>query len=212
MRTHFSFSQHRQGFTLLELLLVVGVIVTLLGLSAPAIQGAMSASRLKESADVVYNRIFEAQQLALTLGTETEVRLYRAPDLINAGPVDSLRKVRVFVLHAAPDGADAADATPLFTPTSAAESLHPSIVISSQATYNSLLGLGFKTDTDRNAEGSYVAFRFHADGTTNLAPDQCWFLTLLERNLEESKDKPKNFITLQVDPATGNLRRFQPGA
>ena len=200
------------GFTLLELLLVVAVIVGLLGVASPAIQGAMNATRLKESADLVYNRIFEAQQLALTLSTETEVRIYQAEDLVDTAPIPPLRKVQVFVLHAAADGADATDSTPTFTASGGAEAVHPSVVISSQSVYNSLLSRGFNNGSGQDATGSYLAFRFHPDGTTNLPPDQAWFLTLLERNQEASKAKPKNFITLQIDPATGGLRRFQPGA
>lgn len=202
----------RQGFTLLELLLVIAVIVSLLGVATPAIQGAMSASRLKESADTVYNRLFEAQQLAITLGTETEFRLYQAPDLVTPDPIPPLRKVQVFVLRPAPDGADATDATQAFSPASSADALHPSVVVSSQPVYTSLLTLGFTNETKGAPPAGYLAFRFHADGTTNLPQGQTWFLTLLERHVEEGKAKPKNFITLQIDPATGTLRRFQPGA
>lgn len=212
MNTRIHRTHSRQAFTLLEMLLVVAVIVSLLGVASPAIQGAMSASRLKDSADLVYNRIFEAQQLAITLGTETELRIYQAPDLVDSSPVPSLRKVQVFVLRSEPDGSDATDTTPTFTPSSGSEALHPSIVVSSQPTYNSLLKLGYKSDSRRDTTGSYVAFRFHPDGSTNLPPSQCWFLTLIERQVEDSKVKPKNFITIQVDSATGTLRRFQPGA
>lgn len=207
----YSHHPSRSGFTLLELMMVVAIIVSLLGVAAPSIQGAMNASRLKDSADLVYNRIFEAQQLAITLGTTTELRVYQSPDLLDSGALLPLRKVQIYILHAEADGSDI-HSTPTFAPSSSAEALHPSVVISSQPTYTSLLGLGFQRDRENNVPGGYLAFRFHPDGSTNLPQAQPWFLTLLERTIEDAKSKPKNFITLQIDATTGTLRRFQPGA
>ncbi|MEM7012733.1 MAG: hypothetical protein AAF585_14760, partial [Verrucomicrobiota bacterium] len=62
-----------------------------------------------------------------------------------------------------------------------------------------------------------ISFEFLPDGGTNLpnAPasgDNQWFVTILpERfDLQNNRSNLKNFVTIQVDPATGAITRYQP--
>ena len=200
----------RQAFTLIEVLLVVLIIGTLVGITAPAIRGAVTASRLRDSAASISSELFEAQQLAISLGTETEVRFYQLPDLVAADPAPLLRKVQVFALGQPPNGPQAgANQGGVFVPAGPPHSLNSSLVISPASTFSSIVNLGFQTDkSDR--QGRFVAFRFHADGSTDLTPQKEWFLTVLEHKAGVAPVKPANFVTLQIDPASGRVRSFQP--
>ncbi len=97
-----------------------------------------------------------------------------------------------------------------FSPAGPPTSLHSSVVISPKHTLSSIVDLGFKQEKGDN-QGTFLSFRFHADGSTNLLPGKEWFLTFLERKPGQAiTTRPKNFITLQIDPASGHLRSFQP--
>ena len=198
------------AFTLIEVLLVIIIIGALLAVTTPAIQGAVAASRLRDSAASISSELFEAQQLAITQGTETEVRIYQLPDLADPDPSPVLRKVQVFTLSQPPDGPSAGeDAQGLFIPVGSPTSLGTGIIISSSTVFSSVVARGFQTDNHDHL-GRFVAFRFHADGSTDLTPNKEWFLTLVERKLSQHTVKPKNFVTLQIDPASGHVRSFQP--
>lgn len=200
----------RQAFTLVEILLVVLIIGTLLGISAPAIQGAVMASRLRDSAASIASELFEAQQLAVSLGTETEVRFYQLPDPMVGDSTPLLRKVQVFTLSQPATGPQAvANQGGVFVPVGPPHSLNSGLVISPVSAFSSIVDLGFQTDKDDRL-GRFVAFRFHADGSTDLTPQKEWFLTVLERKAGRLPAKPVNFVTLQIDPASGRVRSFQP--
>ena len=198
------------AFTLVEVLLVVIIIGALVTITAPSIQGAVTASRLRDSAASISNELFEAQQLAITLGTETEVRFYQVPDPASGDAVPLLRKFQTYTLSQPPDGPGVTAAqSGVFVPAGQPTSVHYSVVISSGVAQSSIVALGFNTDKN-DPHGPFIGFRFHADGSTDLSPKKEWFLTVVERKPGGGATKPVNFVTLQIDPASGRVRSFQP--
>lgn len=67
----------RAGFTLLELLLVLGIIVLMTGLAWPALRSSMAKNRLRDSAQQLRVELARARLSAMEHGTPLEFR-YRA--------------------------------------------------------------------------------------------------------------------------------------
>ena len=58
----------------------------------------------------------------------------------------------------------------------------------------------------------FVAFRFLANGSTNLSPSVQWYMTLrvLKDPIVNGGQMPANFFTLQIDPVSGSMKNFRP--
>jgi len=76
-RIHFEKRADRAGFTLLELLLVLGIIVLMTGLAWPALRASMAKNRLRDSAQQLRVELARARLSAMEHGTPLEFR-YRA--------------------------------------------------------------------------------------------------------------------------------------
>ncbi len=204
-------THHRPGFTLLEILVVVSILAVLAMVSAPYIAGIAASARLRTAADTVHNRLLEAQSLAILFNTDVELRLYEVADLIDGRT--TLRRLRILTLRPPEDDPAAAAAanttTDVFEPVGAVTSLDQEIEISTDVKLSSIINLGFTPSTS-DRYGQYIALRFHADGSPALLPAKPWFLTLHEKDAHLNEKKLKNFVTLQIDAATGRLRTFQP--
>ncbi len=76
----------RDGFTLVEMLVVIAVISLLLAVSAPAFLGSITGSRMSQAGDQFAGLLSEAQQRAVATGRPIEIRLYRqATDGVDSG-------------------------------------------------------------------------------------------------------------------------------
>lgn len=206
------FRRKSSGFSLIEIIVVLSVVTLLVTASAPYVSGMLSATRLRTAADAVYNRLLEAQSLAMLFNTDSELRLYEVPDLIDATSRPTLRKLRILTLQP-PEAGTASDTSPtpnLFEPVGAATNLEQGVEINPTATHSSIVDLGFTEPESEDETGRYVAVRFRPDGSVGLQPGRPWFLTLHEKDAHLRGDKLKNFITIQIEPATGRLRTFQP--
>lgn len=196
----------RPGFTLIELIVVVSIITVIAVLSAPYIAGIAASARLRTALEAVQNRLMEAQSLAILFNTDAELRVYEAADLIDGRP--TLRKLRIHTLRP-PEDETNAPTTDGFEPVGAVTSLDQEIEISSDATRSSIIDLGFQQNAS-DIYGRYIALRFHSDGSPALQPTRPWFLTIHEKDAQLRDSKLKNFVTIQIDAATGHLRTFQP--
>lgn len=195
------------GFTLVELLAVMLVLVLLLALAAPALLGSMSASRLATAGDLLLNKLSEAQQLAIASDSEVEVRFYEQPDAQGADATPRLRSFQLLTLATGGDSKVQAR----FQPASPVTRFGEGIVGSSKNKITSLMDLGFKTDaTVASSPGRHLSVRFLSDGSTDLAPGSRWFLTLVDAGTEARDGVPPNYYTIQIDAITGRVRSFRP--
>lgn len=199
--------RHTAAFTLVEILVVLVILAIIVTVSAPYISGILAASRLRMASDAVYGRLLEAQSLATLFNSDAELRIYEAADLIEPDSPPTLRKLRIFTVTSPPD--DASGAAEVFEPAGAVTTLEDGMVISNDRNFSSILDLGYQTQGS-DIYGRYIALRFHSDGSTQLQNGRPWFLTIQENKPVPQGQKLKNFVTVQIDPASGSLRTFQP--
>ncbi len=199
----------RAAFTLIEVLIVVVILGILMAVSAPALDGALRASRLTSAGDSVLNCLSGAQQLAISQNVEVEVRIHRILDAMAGDTEPRARKLEVLVLRPEPGG-DAA-----YVPEGSALRLDDSLAISTVPKFSSLLGRPSITDASQDSSGtggsaSHVAFHFFPDGSTDLPSTEPWFLTVMDERHAASTTAPPNFFTIQIHASSGKLRTFRP--
>jgi uncharacterized protein (TIGR02596 family) len=199
------------GFSLVELLAVLVVMLVLAALSVPAANRMLRASSLNSAGRVLVDQLNLARQVALTKGLPVEVRLYKLPDYTEPSTASPtvFRAFQLFLL----------DEEGVANPLAKAEFFQVPVVVSQETSESGLF-----SDTSSHAEvnpGSngfglpvfqanyrYVAFTFLPGGSTDLNSGRN-FVTLVLQN-----DRPlvegTNFFTVQLDPVSGSVRHFRP--
>ena len=205
-----------RGFSLIELLVVIAIIAMLTALLAPAVSTTMRGSQLIRGGDKALAVLSLARQTALAKNQSVEVRFYQYGDpevpgeSANSPASGKFRAIQAFKID------DSNNATPV----GKIETLPTSIIMDSGST-STLLGSSQKTTLTTppaipRAGTSYncCAFRFLADGSANLIPKTStthWTVTF--HNIVDGDGRsspPANFITIQIDPANGSLKTWQP--
>lgn len=204
------------AFTLIEMIVVIGVVSLMAAVAAPHVSSVLTATRLRTAADELHSRILEAQSLAVLFNTDSELRLYETVDMFDPTARPTVRKLRLFTLRpptsgSAEDTATGRDAD-VFDPVGNIINFESSVEISPDPKYSSVVDLGYNSSssTANETQSRYLSLRFRPDGSVNLLPGKTWFLTVHEKDAHLNGKKLKNFVTLQIEPATGRLRSFQP--
>lgn len=200
----------KRGFSLLELLIVIAIIVILAALTIPAMNSMGRSSSLNGAVQSVTGTLDLARQTAITQNRPVEVRLYKLPeDGQPAGAPSDYRGMQIFVVDYESTNA-----------VSRASRFPTPVVITTDTTTSSLM------DDARFPEqaadpavpvppaGSnyrYRSFRFKPDGGTDLPLDGNWFFTLvLKTDPIKANNLPANFATIQIEPMTGRPKVMRP--
>lgn len=227
--------RHRRGaFTLVEMITVVGIVSLLIALAAPALIDVVRSTRLNSAGDALVNRISLAQQSAVSLSSEVEIRFYKYVDSQSDKPSENLIYAYQ-VVKTESNGTQKAISDPYF--------LESGIVISSQAELSPLLTTTV-TQPPQSAGGAYLfnppgntapgevtyaAMRFYPDGsmrmlTSSTNPDDSAaevataytipqfddsFLILVESRDSLSTQAPANYYCIQIDSYTGRTRVYR---
>ena len=189
----------RGAFTLIELLLVIAIMLLMMALIVPALNGIADSMKITTASQTLIDSLRLARQNAITKNSAVEYRIFNVPS--KDGGAKAYRAVQSLTV----DEAGVAKAL------DAVQYLPQSVVLSGMTTYSSLLAPSLPAGTD-SAGREYKSFRFRPDGSTDLSPvpPQKWFATIVPERAADSATLPANFITIQVNPTNGNVVFFRP--
>lgn len=190
----------RRGFSLIELLTVVCIIIILMAVALPAFNSITAGSNLNRAGQLVSDQISLARQEATSKNRDVQVVFYNLTD----GPTKGWRGIKLMRVDQTPTGATANSASRFFQ-------IPEGVIISSNATYSPLLKAGSTGTTNLPNIGSvqYASFRFRANGSLESGVSSANnFLTL--QNVNDKSEPPVNYYTIQVDALTGKVSVYRP--
>ncbi|SDT89133.1 Verru_Chthon cassette protein D [Verrucomicrobium sp. GAS474] len=208
MKAPASRSSSPRGFSLIEVMVVLAIIVTVAFLAVPAVRQMMGGRGLTATGSAIANNLQLARQSALLQNRPIEVRFYFLPGPDGEGG----RHYRAFQLFRIEDtGA---------VPTTRILFFSKSIILTESPSTTSLLSLpgqpldGATTGVKLPGVGvgyQYLSFRFRPSGDTNLDITQKWFLTVVSENAPTVVEGlPADFLTIQLDPTSGKAVTLRP--
>lgn len=196
---------HKSGFSLVELLLVISVVLILLGISVFAFNGAFGATELTQAGDTVLQEMVNAQQRAIRDSSHVEVRVYQPDDFVD------VQVWKLLLVRQKPDETFEALSSPYTLPVG--------VIFSRSSNLSTLIDEPDRQTDNQNLLSdltSYTAFRFNGNGSTNLNSitsnlGDTWHLTLISSNEDGSDNNPPdNFYTISIEPSTGSVKTYRP--
>lgn len=191
--------ENSRGFSLIELLVVMAIMMLLLSLAAPAFTSIAMGSNLNRGGQIVADQIKLARQEAVSKNREVEVWFLNLAEGTTPGWRGMLL-VRV-------------EENGTRVPAGRITTVPEGILISTNSTANgSLSPLLMATNsitTNFSTFGNltYRAFRFRANGSASALGTNN-FLTLQQAAAPGSP--PPNYYTIQVNPVTGKVTTYRP--
>jgi len=229
----------RRGFSLIEMLVVVSIVVMLLALATPALTRTLQASRLSAAGEAMMGSIAEAQQTALTANTPVDMRFFSFIEDLDQAPV--YHSYQLFkITQSTQGGGGNSTVTEKVVPVGNLIRLPEGVIIPTDSAlsgaFSSSTG-GASTgiqDTKENSQvgysgvsgATYNALRFMPDGTCRSVgatvngmakleflnlPQNFFTMTFGSGAAVTLANLPKNFFTIQIDPYTGKARSYKPG-
>lgn len=224
-------AQH--AFSLIELLVVVGVIALLLTVSGPTMSAAFKGTKLNQGAEAVRNFLILAHQTAIKNNLPVEVRFYKYDDPETPETTEYILGYRMYLVKLKLSENDPTQQALQYVDPArlgmtdevksnlSLTKLPPSVIISADDKQSTLMGADVSKGTEgmnnieagnESTQASYFAFQFRADGSVNLPTNKKWFLTLMGRDeyIKGQEKTPSNFVCLQLNAYNGELRWLQP--
>ena len=201
----------RAGFSLLELIVVISVIVVVIAMVVPAFNNLARGSHLTTAAASVLDELNLARQTALARNRVVEVRFYALPDEIS--PTRAYRALWSLVSDEAGEH---------LSPLGAIKRFPMGLVALDDVNFSTLLSdrtrprAAAEVENLANAPATpFKAIRFRPTGGAELSPftstNDLWFLTIKNEQDPVDAGRPAaNFATIQLDPVTGRARQLRP--
>lgn len=222
MRTFYQ--SKSRGFSLIELMVVLGVVGLLLAFAAPNLFSLISSNTLSAEGSLLRNQLTYAQQIAVSKNADVEVRFFKVPDYANAGIEERFRAFQLYQYNLDGDLVPVSSYFRIKSPVAVHEELStlldPSANTSSKdkkyGFSSPMTGMGeAPVGEGGNLQSApFVSFRFRPDGSTDLpfrtTGKDTWYITLVQGEGALKADKPDNYLCLQVNPYNGQVSEFRP--
>jgi len=202
------------GFSMVELLVVLGIVAILAAIVIPSIGPLMRSYNLNRAASMLADELSYARQAALTKNADVEVRFYQMGSTTYTANIP-FQAFRCY-LSASNQALDQIKYLPtqtvIFSQADPANSPTTFSPILDATTYSTVLTTGQETLPGGTTPTAYVSFKFRATGGTNLVPvTSNWYVTLCAQNVATNANGlPSNYVSVQVDPVTGAQRTYRP--
>lgn len=198
------------AYSLVELIVVSGVVMLLTSLAVPSALDLLKAMRLNHAAAMIEERLTEARWLATSHNRDIEVRLYRTGNGLSQGEASG-HGMQLFKLNdlASPGLKPETNAVQM-VPEGMEDQVPFSVQFSINDEFTSLWKLPLQTEHSPKGPREYVAFRYRPDGSTDLAEDQKWTLSLVSQPEDDASRLSSNFVVFMIDPVTGHISSFRP--
>jgi len=187
------------GFSLIELLVVVAIVVILAAVTVPATSSALRGASLNQAGQLVSDQLSVARQEAVSKSQDVEVRFYRMTN----GLVSGWKGLRIVRIEQTPTG-------PVTNPVGRFVSLPDSVMISESSSLSPLMMNATAQSENMGSRGqlSYRAFRFRPNGGLEVGVGSNNFVTLV--NMQDIGASPANFYTIQINPLSGKATVYRP--
>jgi uncharacterized protein (TIGR02596 family) len=227
------FRRHNHAFSLIEMIAVIGIIALLVALVTPTLLDVIRSTRLSASGDSLVKRLSLAQQSAVSMGSEVEMRFYRFANSSAERPGEELFYAYQ-VVHSPQVGLERSLSEVYYLESgiilSRLEQLSPLLQTTKNQRPDSQGNYLFKPPGNAQPDGvSYAAMRFFADGSMRMLSSAAGtsgdvetlaraytvptydksFLTIVESKDAQSA-QPRNFFCVQIDSYTGKTRVYRP--
>jgi uncharacterized protein (TIGR02596 family) len=199
-----------RGFTLVELLTVLSIMGLLLYIVAPVSTSLTESSKMAFAGQIVGDHLAVARQYAASRNECVEVRF-----IDMSGALNGYNAIQLWLPGTATAAASPLDALvqlPTGIEVSANTRLSP--LVSSLTGAAAIMPAGTP-----GADKNYVYFTVRPTGNIEVANppsgeavvrQPSYFFTLLPNRDDASSALPPNYLTIQVNPDTGNAAVFRP--
>lgn len=216
------------GFSLIEMLVVIGIVGLLLAFAAPNLFSLIGANSLSGEGTLIRNQLTLAQQNAVSKSADVEVRFFKLADK-DAGRTDqAFRAFQLFQYNQRGAMVPISNFFRIKAPVTVHEKLSTILDAGGQVSTQDKK-FGFDSPREGSCEAPtgldgtpqdtpYVSFRFRPDGSTDLpykstsgADKDTWYLTLVQgEGAVNQGGTPDNYLCLQINPYNGQVSEFRP--
>jgi len=215
-----------RAFSLIEMMIVLGIVGLLLAFAAPNLFSLIGANSLSGEGTLVRNQLTMAQQMAVSKSADVEVRFFKLADESAARTEEAFRAFQLFQFNERGEMVPISEFFRVRAPVAIHEDLS-TLLQPGRGGDQTDRKFGFISPREGTARAPagpggklvdgvpYVAFRFRPDGGTDLpfgslGGDDTWYITLVQGEGALNDSDPDNYLSLQVNPYNGQISEFRP--
>lgn len=221
MKRHLTKLRAIRAFSMIEILVVVGIMSLLMVMGAPTMTALFSSSKIGQGSQHLVNFLTIARQTAIKENAGVEVRFYKFENKSTPQKDDLYQAYRMFLLKPPAGSQSNTDMEVAAVGLEPLQKMPGNCYITDAAGMSSMLNdqviLGEEEnvrglESNKRVNAPYRGFVFRPDGSVNLPQSQKWFLTVLSKEMffKKKEGSPDNYVCLSLNPVNGDIRQYTP--